>query len=136
MFGPHADSFEAEIIRLRRRDAKLRSLLDVAKALTREREIESLLDLILIESIKTVDADRGSLFIVDREKNELWTKIAHGQRDVIRIPIGVGIAGRVAATGQPLNIADAYADPQFNRAVDLATGYKTRSILCVPMLGS
>src|SRR5688572_11836474 len=109
-----ADS-EAEIVRLRRRDAKLRSLLDVAKALTREREIDSLLDLILLESIKTVDADRGSLFIMDREKRELWSKIAQGQKDSIRIPVGLGIAGMVAETGQPLNIADAYADPRFNR---------------------
>jgi HD-GYP domain-containing protein (c-di-GMP phosphodiesterase class II) len=132
----HADSFEAEIIRLRRRDTKLRSLLDVAKALTREREIESLLDLILKESIKTVDADRGSLFIMDREKKELWTKIAHGEKKEIRIPVGVGIAGHVAETGTPLNIADAYQEERFNRAVDLTTGYKTTTILCVPMLGS
>lgn len=136
MVGPHADSFEAEIIRLRRRDTKLRSLLDVAKALTREREIESLLDLILIESIKTVDADRGSLFIMDRDKRELWTKIAHGQKEEIRIKVGQGIAGYVAETGTPLNIADAYADERFNRLVDRATGYMTKTILCVPMLGS
>ena len=45
-----------------------------------------------------------------------------------------GIAGRVATTGVPMNIADAYAEPLFNRAVDQETGYRTRSILCVPIL--
>lgn len=127
---------EPEIARLRRRDAKLRSLLDVAKALTRERDLDHLLDLILEESIKTVDADRGSLFIMDLEKNELWSKIATGQHDVIRVPVGVGIAGMVAESKQPLIIDDAYSDPRFNRAIDRATGYHTSSILCVPMLGS
>lgn len=126
----------SEIARLRRRDAKLRSLLDVAKALTVEHDIDHLLDLILDESIKTVDADRGTLFIMDRAKRELWSKIAHGEAKAIRVPVGVGIAGSVAETKRPLNIADAYADTRFNRAVDKATGYQTRSILCVPMLGS
>src|SRR5262249_16301621 len=69
-------------------------------------------------------------------KNELWSKIATGQKDMIRVSVGVGIAGMVAKTAAPLNITDAYADSRFNPAVDRATGYKTRSILCVPMLGS
>jgi HD-GYP domain-containing protein (c-di-GMP phosphodiesterase class II) len=125
-----------ELLRLRRRDKKLTSLLDVAKALTVEHEIDNLLDLILAESIKTVDADRGSLFIMDRDKNELWSKIALGQKDMIRVPVGVGIAGFVAKTRAPLNITDAYADPRFNSAIDRASGYKTCTILCVPMLGS
>jgi HD-GYP domain-containing protein (c-di-GMP phosphodiesterase class II) len=131
-----SSSVESELIRLRRRDKKLTSLLDVAKALTREHEFDHLLDIILEESIKTVDADRGSLFIMDREKNELWSKIATGQKDMIRVSVGVGIAGMVAKTGQPLNITDAYADTRFNPAIDRTTGYRTTSILCVPMLGS
>jgi HD-GYP domain-containing protein (c-di-GMP phosphodiesterase class II) len=127
---------DSELARLRRRDAKLTSLLDVAKAMTREHDIDHLLDIILEESIKTVDADRGSLFIMDRDRNELWSKIATGQKDMIRVPVGVGIAGMVAKTGQPLNITDAYADARFNRDIDRSTGYRTSSILCVPMLGS
>ena len=50
------------------------------------------------------------------------------------MPLGAGIAGRVARTGQAMNIADAYAEPLFNRAVDQRTGYRTRSILCVPIV--
>jgi HD-GYP domain-containing protein (c-di-GMP phosphodiesterase class II) len=129
--------------RLMRRNRKLTALLDVAKALTAEHSLDNILDLILSESVKTVDADRASLFIVDRQRKELWSKIAQGleaqaaEKDrIIRLPIGRGIAGHVAQTGRPLNIPDAYADPRFNRAFDDATGYKTQTILCVPMLGT
>jgi HD-GYP domain-containing protein (c-di-GMP phosphodiesterase class II) len=82
-----------------------------------------------------VEADRCTLFLVDREKGELWSKIAHGTGE-IRIPLGAGIAGAVAASALPVRIADAYADPRFNREVDQSTGYHTRSILCVPMLST
>jgi HD-GYP domain-containing protein (c-di-GMP phosphodiesterase class II) len=119
---------------LERRIEKLTSLLDVAKALTAERELDNLLKMILNEAVGVVSADRCTLWIVDPDRNELWTKVAQGLgADVIRIPIGVGIAGQVASTGQIINIPDAYADPRFNRQVDKDTGYRTRNILGVPM---
>lgn len=119
------------------RNQKLTALLDVATALMEQRAIDPLLDIIMEESKKTVDAERCTLFLMARGGKELWSKIAHGLEGarVIRLPVGQGIAGHVAATGEPLNIADAYQDPRFNRAVDSATGFVTRSILCVPMLG-
>src|SRR6266852_6772509 len=81
-----------------------------------------------------VDADRCSLFLVDRERKELWTKVAQGiSMKEIRIPMDRGIAGAVAATNTPVNIPEAYEDPRFNQAVDKQTGYRTKSILCVPM---
>jgi hypothetical protein len=52
----------------------------------------------------------------------------------IKIPYGVGIAGHVASTQQSLNIEDAYADSRFNPKIDQKTGYKTKSILCLPIL--
>src|SRR5438105_3480368 len=119
-------------IDLERRIAKLQSILDVAKAMTAQRELDRLLELILREAAKVVEADRCTLFLVDKERAELRSKIAHGSSE-IRIPLGVGIAGAVAQTGLSVNIPDAYADPRFNRAVDSATGYRTLSILCVPM---
>lgn len=120
---------------LKTRIKKLQSLLDVAKAMTAERDLDVLLELILHEAVSVVDADRCTLWIVDRESGELWTKVAHGlgQDETIRIPIGVGIAGQVAQTGEIINIPDAYADARFNREVDKKTGYRTRNILAVPM---
>ena len=117
---------------LERRLAKLQSILEVAKALAAERRLDRLLGRVIDEAARVVEADRCTIFLVDRERGELWSKVAHGERE-IRIPLGAGIAGSVAATGVPVRIDDAYADPRFNPQVDAATGYRTRSILCVPM---
>jgi cAMP and cAMP-inhibited cGMP 3',5'-cyclic phosphodiesterase 10 len=101
---------------------------------------------------RLVDADRASLFLVDSKNKELYATIFdigcdddvpispksdhvhdHDRPKEIRFPIGTGIAGQVALTGEILNIVDAYQDPRFNRAIDQLTGYKTESILCMPI---
>ena len=86
-----------------------------------------------------LDAERASLFIVDHQNDELWLRVAQeeatGKVDV-RIPLGSGIAGHVAQTGEVVRIDDAYADPRFNPAVDKKTGFTTRSILCLPIQDS
>ena len=81
-----------------------------------------------------LDADRGTIFMVDHEKGVLRSRIAHSdnaQPLVIEIPNGSGIGGRVAATGETQNIPDPYSHPDFNPAVDRSTGYRTRNILCM-----
>lgn len=82
------------------------------------------------------NAERASLFVVDHERQELWLRVAQeeasGKVDV-RIPIGAGIAGHVAETGESVRIDDAYADARFNPEVDRKTGFRTRSILCLPV---
>ncbi len=117
---------------LARRLSKLQSILDVAKAMTAERQLDRLLALVVDEAAKVAEADRCTLFLADREKGELWSKVAHGA-GTIRIPLGAGIAGAVAASGAPTRIDDAYSDPRFDREVDRGTGYRTRTILAVPM---
>jgi HD-GYP domain-containing protein (c-di-GMP phosphodiesterase class II) len=118
---------------LARRLDKLTSILEVTKLMSAERNLDLLLPLILYEASKMVEADRCSLFILDRERNELWSKVAQGSKNEIRLPVGSGIAGQVAQTGQIINIPDAYADERFNRTFDVLSGYRTQSILCVPM---
>ena len=83
-----------------------------------------------------LNAERSSLFLVDRPTQTLLLRVTEGLagRQEIRIPIGSGIAGAVAASGQPERIADAYQDPRFNPDVDRMFNYRTRSILCLPML--
>jgi HD-GYP domain-containing protein (c-di-GMP phosphodiesterase class II) len=117
---------------LSRRLRKLQSILDVAKAMTAERQLDRLLALVVDEAAKVAEADRCTLFLVDREKGELWSKVAHGTK-TIRVPLGAGIVGAVAASGAAVRIDDAYADPRFNREVDRGTGYRTHTILAVPM---
>lgn len=118
---------------LTRRLQKLTSILDVTKAMSAERDLDLLLPLIIYEASKVVEADRCSLFILDRERNELWSKVAQGSKNEIRLPVGSGIAGQVAQTGVTINIPDAYADERFNRSFDISSGYRTHTILCVPM---
>ncbi len=119
---------------LESRVEKLTALLEVGKAMASERDLDRLLQLILAEVTKVMGADRSSLFLVDKERNELWSKIAQGlEMRELRIRIGMGIAGYVAQTGKTVNIQDAYADPRFNQETDQRTGYRTRTILCVPM---
>ncbi len=123
--------------RLARRVDKLSSILDVAKAMTVERDLDRLLSLILEQAKQVLEADRCTIYILDPDKGLLWSRIAQGlTTEEIRLPLGQGIAGQVAQSGEVLNIADAYSDARFNRAVDHATGYRTKQILCVPMRGA
>jgi HD-GYP domain-containing protein (c-di-GMP phosphodiesterase class II) len=113
---------------------KLGGILEAAQALTSERDFDKLLGLIVQSAARVVDADRCTLFLVDRDRGELWSKVAQGVTiKEIRFPMNKGIAGAVATTGQLINIPDAYADERFNPAFDKQTGYRTKAILCAPM---
>jgi putative ABC transport system ATP-binding protein len=101
-----------------------------------ESMLEQVLESFTLKIGEILDAERVSLFLVDEERRELFSTVAQhdGERPlVIRIPLDAGIAGRVASTGKAMNIADAYSEPLFNRAVDQETGYRTRTLLCVPI---
>jgi adenylate cyclase len=109
-------------------------LLDVMCMLAAERDLDMLLMKIMHQTSVVMDADRSTLFLVDETKQQLWSKVAEGAAlSEIRIPLGSGIAGHVAKTGETVNIPDAYNDPRFNPDVDRRTGYRTRTILCMPM---
>uniref|UniRef100_A0A4W3GXN1 Phosphodiesterase n=1 Tax=Callorhinchus milii TaxID=7868 RepID=A0A4W3GXN1_CALMI len=121
-------------------------LLDVSKTyFDNIVAIDSLLEHIMIYAKNLVDADRCALFQVDHKNKELYSdlfdigeenegKPVFRKTKEIRFSIEKGIAGQVARTGEVLNIPDAYADPRFNREVDLYTGYTTRNILCMPIV--
>lgn len=110
----------------------LQTILGIAQAMSSERDLDRLLDLIVSAVGELSLADRTSLFIVDHERQELWTRISQGGGR-IRLPLGSGIAGTVAASGITINIPHAYGDPRFNRDNDRRSGYITRSILCMPL---
>ena len=108
-------------------------LLEIMSAIA-DQNLDNLLQIITRGASSVLEADRSTLFVVDRAKKQIWSKVAQGAGITeIRIPIGAGIAGQVAQTGEIINIPDAYADGRFNREVDKRTGYATRSILCMPM---
>lgn len=120
--------------RLRREEERVRALQEIAEALRSTLNLNELLRLILAKITRLMDADRATLYLLDEETNELWSKIVQGDEVLeIRLPVGEGIAGTVAQTGRPIVLRDAYKDPRFRVDVDLRSGYRTRSVLCVPM---
>jgi len=120
---------------MRRKMNLMDKLVEASKIVNSSLEIDKLLELILQTATSTVEAERGTLYLVDDIKKELWSKIAQTSGEIveIRLPIGKGIAGYVAATGETINISDAYSDPRFNPEVDKKYGYRTKTILCMPM---
>ena len=113
-------------------NVQLKALLSVASDLASELDFDSLFPLIISKITEVMAAERTSLYIVDRNKQELWTKVAE-RIDIIRLPLGEGISGRVAETGELLNIADAWKLPYFNKEFDRKNNFRTRSVLCLPI---
>jgi serine phosphatase RsbU (regulator of sigma subunit)/CRP-like cAMP-binding protein len=113
---------------------KLEQLIEATKNVNSTLELEKLLKVILDTALHIVDGDRGTLYLVDEEKGELWSKVYIGSEHfTIKLPMGKGIAGHVAATGDTINLSDAYLDPRFNPKVDKKTGYRTKTVLCMPL---
>jgi signal transduction histidine kinase len=113
---------------------RLSRLMRIGAAISSELDLDALLRTISETTSHLLLADRSTVFLVDRTKNELWSRVAQGlDREEIRIPLNAGIAGMVASTGTPVRISDAHTDPRFNPEVDRRTGYQTRTILCSPM---
>jgi putative nucleotidyltransferase with HDIG domain len=117
-----------------RRD--LDTLLDVTRRLMTVTDLDALLRLIAEATVTMVGAERATIYIVDQDRQEFWSRVATGSGvGEIRFPIGVGIAGTVAKTGETISIPDAYADPRFNPESDKRTGFKTRDLLTIAMTG-
>ena len=98
----------------------------------REAYLRGLVDL----CSQAVDAERCTAYIVNGKRNELWARVAQRTATEIRLPLGQGLAGQSALTGETINVPDAYADARFDRNVDLRTGFRTLNMLVVPVWGS
>jgi K+-sensing histidine kinase KdpD len=121
-------------IRLERKEREMRSIQQIGKSLSSVLNLDKLLALIMDEVTKLIEAERSTLYVVDAEKGELWSKIAQkAEIKEIRLKIGTGIAGFVAETGEIINIKDAYKDDRFDSSTDKKTGFHTKSILCMPI---
>ncbi len=109
-------------------------LLAVGALLQREVDLDELLDKIVHRIAEAVSADRGTIYLVDPEAGELFSRAAHlPELKQIRLKIGQGIAGTVAATGISMNLPAADADRRFFKEIDKQTGYRTRSMLAAPL---
>jgi adenylate cyclase len=129
-----AERWSLAIVNAERMNDDLRELIEVSSAITSEMRLEALLARIVEVTSRILNADRSSLLLYDERKQELWSLVAEGvETREIRFDSRLGLAGEAFTTGQIVNVPDAYQDPRFNRAIDLATGYKTGSILTMPV---
>ncbi len=118
--------------------SQLASLVQISSILNATQDTRRLLPLILLKARELLASEAGSLFLLDPEENFLYceTAISHGGevlQDYLRLEVGQGIAGWVAQHRRPVLIEDAYADPRFNAQWDRESGFRTKSILCVPL---
>jgi Nif-specific regulatory protein len=121
--------------KLGRRVDRLRTTLRIASQLSSARETKPLLETIAAEAARLLESDRASIFIWDRDQHEVVACPALGfEGNMLRLPDNAGIVGECLHTGKAIVVDEAYRDPRFNRQVDAKSGYKTRSLLCVPLV--
>jgi phosphoserine phosphatase RsbU/P len=114
--------------------AVLERILDVSLKLSRPFDLHSLLQEVVESAREVLDAERGSVFLYEPETDELVLTVVE-DIEPVRIPAGQGLVGHCARHRELLNVADCYADPRFNDAVDRESGLRTRCMLSVPLLG-
>jgi sigma-B regulation protein RsbU (phosphoserine phosphatase) len=113
---------------------RLRVLVEASKLINSALEPRALYRSILSVASERLGVERGTLYFVDDAKKEIWAELLpeHGL-DEIRLPIGRGLAGWVAETGEDIILDDAYDDPRFDTSLDSRSGFRTRSMICVPI---
>lgn len=129
--GKSEQTLPEQLENMRRKVDAMEKLLDASRTIANLDPLQAN-DNIISETCRILNCDRSTIFTLDAESQELVLCVAEGAKN-IRVPVGQGIAGTVAATGETINIADAYADPRFSSAADKATGYRTTTILCKPI---
>ena len=98
-----------------------------------ERDRSAYMEKVVELCTHATDAERCTVYLVDTERGELRSAIAQRLDDAIRLAVGRGLAGHVAATGETINVAEAYADSRFDPSVDMRSGFRTTNMLAVPV---
>ena len=128
-------SLSERLERHTRQNDRLRETLRVSSRLSEIYETVPLLETICEEACRLLDCDRASIFVWDKPNRKLLACPALGvEGGTLYIPDDAGIVGSVVQTGETIHVPDAYADDRFNQDVDKKTGYRTRNLLCVPLL--
>jgi sigma-B regulation protein RsbU (phosphoserine phosphatase) len=127
-----------EITRLRQKVERMSALIEVNEMISSSLDLDTILENVMTLSKQVMNADASSLMRVDDKTNELIYQVAQGKvgeklKQEFRLKMGQGIAGTVAETGEPLLLEDAYTHPKFHRGHDDATGYRTKSMITVPL---
>jgi hypothetical protein len=113
---------------------KIELFFEFAFELGSKRNIDDVLSVVADSTKKILDCDRASIFVYNKETSKLWTKVAHGLEQKIEVDQNVGIVGWVFSNRKPLIVNSPYSDPRFNPETDKKTGYRTKSIIAVPLI--
>ena len=119
-----------------RADAEVRSFINVATTMASNSTVKNILSEILSSARKTIQAERASLFILDEIVGVLSTFIADGGNMPLTVPLSHGIAATAVNTRTAVRVDDAYHDPRFNKMIDFHTGFKTTSVIAVPVISA
>jgi serine/threonine-protein kinase len=125
---------ERQQVVMERYAERLQMLGEMSRQLIAVTDLDRLLWLLGETAARLANAELATLYLIDRERGVVRSKVKLGH-DIgeICIPLGQGIAGTVAVTGQLINLRDAYADPRFHSEIDRQTGFRTRNLLTLPM---
>lgn len=110
----------------------LQVIFEYAAKIANEKNLDQLLIYMADMGRELVVSDRCTVWLLDEEKGELWTKVAH-ELEYTRVPVSKGLVGYAVRTGESIIIDDAYEDERFNQEVDRKTGYRTKAILVIPI---
>jgi len=127
-----SQSLAEQIDEYKKKTESLSKILDASRSIAQLDPFEATNN-IVTETCRILDCDRATMFTLDKINQELLLWAAEGVTN-IRVPLGQGIAGTVASTGETVNITDAYADPRFSSSYDKANNYRTNTILCMPII--
>ena len=115
---------------------RIHKIFDVSPAIIESLTIRESMSTIVEQICQTLECERAAVFKIDLLKGELWSQAAKGVDITMKYTLGQGIEGWVATAKQSLNIKEAYSDDRFNSYYDIKTGFKTTSILAIPIFNN
>ncbi len=128
--GRRREDFE-----VRKRLGRYHQVYRVGRILTSETDLARLFSTIMVETNRIMETERTTVFLHNPDTDQLWSFVGTGiDRDKIRISVDQGVAGWVFHHREPVVIADAYGDPRFYNGIDRISGFRTRNILCIPLI--
>lgn len=135
---PDKKDMKSNLSNLQEKIKRLETLIDTSLVFSSILDLSELLNIVLNKAEEVMEAEASSVFLIDKEKRELYFITARGEKGKeakeIRVPMGKGIVGWVAEHGRPLLVPDVTKDPRWFKGVDKKTKFVTRSIIAVPLI--
>jgi len=120
---------------MRRRLRRYKKAFHVGQVITSEMDRDLLFEVIIHQTNEVLESERSTVFLHDDKAKQRWSLVGVGlKKREIRIPSDYGVAGWVFQHRTPVTVNNAYKDPRFYSEVDKKSGFRTRNIICVPLI--